>query len=123
MCCWHVVSYEITAKFAVVGPVVWLDCVLVRVSVAVKRHQEKKSKLGRKGFIQLIFLQHCSLLKKVRTGTQTGQNPEGSSCHKSHGGMLLTGLLPHGLSILVPYKIQAHNPRNSTTYNGLGPPH
>ena len=31
-------------------------------------------------------------------------------------------IAPHGLLSLLSYRIQDHQPRNGTTYNGLGPP-
>jgi len=53
--------------------------VLVRVSVAVMEKHDPKSKLGRRGFVQLI-VPHCSpSLKGVRRRTQTSQEPGGRS--------------------------------------------
>jgi hypothetical protein len=53
-----------------------------------------RSKLGRKGFIQLT-LPHCSSSRKeVRTETYTGQELGSRSWCRSHGGVVLTGLLP-----------------------------
>jgi hypothetical protein len=34
------------------------------------------------------------ITKEVRTGTHTGQEPGGTNGGRSHGGMLLIGLLP-----------------------------
>ena len=51
-----------------------------------------RSKLGRKGFIQLTLLHCCSSQKEVRTGTQASQ--EAGADAEAHGGMFLTGLLP-----------------------------
>lgn len=31
--------------------------------------------------------------------------------------------VPHGLLSLISYRTQNHLPRDSTTHNGLGPPH
>jgi hypothetical protein len=52
--------------------------VFSRVSIAVTKHHDK-IKLGRKGFIWFVFPHCCSLLKEVRTGTQTGQGIGGRS--------------------------------------------
>ena len=52
-----------------------------------------KSKLVRKEFIWLTPPHCCSSSKEVRTGTHTGQEPGGRSWYRSHGGVLLTGLL------------------------------
>lgn len=38
-----------------------------------------KSKLERKGVIELTVPQHCSAVKDVRIGTQAGLEPEGKS--------------------------------------------
>jgi hypothetical protein len=51
--------------------------VLVKVTVVLKHHHQ--SNFGREGFIWLMLPHHCSSLKEVRTGTQTGQAPEGRS--------------------------------------------
>jgi hypothetical protein len=53
-----------------------MHAVLVRVSIAVRK-QQGQSKLRRRGFIHLTFPHHCSTLKKVRTGIQTGLEPGG----------------------------------------------
>ena len=53
-----------------------------------------KSMWGRKGIIWLVLPQHCSSVKEVRAGTQTGQAPGGRSRCEIHGGVLLIGLLP-----------------------------
>ena len=57
---------------AVVTEVSVLVGVLVRVSIPAQTSRPR-SKLGRKGFIQLTFPHCCSSLKEVRTGTQAGQ--------------------------------------------------
>ena len=62
--------------------------VLVRVSKARTKHHDKRASWRKKGLFGLYLL-----LKGVRTGTQIGQDPEGRSRCRSHGGMLLTGLL------------------------------
>jgi hypothetical protein len=49
--------------------------------------------LGRKGLIWFM-LPHCGpLLKDVRAGTQPGKEPGGRNQYRSHGVVLLTGLL------------------------------
>ena len=54
---------------------------------------QPKSKLGRKGLIQLTLPHRCSSLKEVKTGIQTEQEPGGSSWCRGHGGVLLISLL------------------------------
>ncbi|EDL26831.1 mCG1040357, partial [Mus musculus] len=49
---------------------------LLRVSVAMMKHQRPKAKWGSKGFIWLV-LAHCGPITEVRKGTQAGQEPEG----------------------------------------------
>jgi len=52
-----------------------------------------KSKLGRKGFIQLTFLHCCSSPRKVRTKQNANRTGTGSrSWCRGHGGVLLAGL-------------------------------
>jgi hypothetical protein len=51
----------------------------VRVSIAVMKHQDQKASWGKKMYIPLPLPYLCSLLKEVRTGTQTGQEPGGRS--------------------------------------------
>lgn len=48
--------------------------VLVRVTIAVFKYHDQ-SKLGRRGFIQLILPHHSSSSKEVKTGTQSRQEP------------------------------------------------
>jgi hypothetical protein len=54
--------------------------------------------LGKKEFIELILPYSCSLLKKIKAGTQVGLEPGGSSWARSHGGEQLTGLTPMAFS-------------------------
>jgi hypothetical protein len=42
-------------------------------------NKQKRSKLGRKGFIQYTHPHYCPSPKEVRTGILTGQNLEGRS--------------------------------------------
>ena len=54
-------------------------CILVKVTIAViKDHNQ--SNLGRKVFMWLTFIfTSLVLIREVRTGTQTGQEPGGRS--------------------------------------------
>jgi hypothetical protein len=67
--------------------------VLVRVCIPEQNIMTRR-KLGRKGLIQLTLPHRCSSPKEGRTGTHTGQELEGRSWCRGHGGVLLTGLLP-----------------------------
>lgn len=51
----------------------WL---VLRVTIPVMKHHDKKGKLRRKGFSWLVF-PHCSSLMKGKTGTQAEEEPEG----------------------------------------------
>jgi hypothetical protein len=66
--------------------------VLVRVIRAVMRHHDHKE-LGWKGFIRLTLPQHWSSLEDIGTGTQAEQECRGRSWCRSHGLLLLPGLL------------------------------
>jgi hypothetical protein len=61
--------------------------VLVRVSIPAQTSWQR-SKLGRKGFIQLMFPHCCSSLKEVRTGTPAGQEA-GADVEAMEGCFLL----------------------------------
>lgn len=52
-----------------------LGPVLVRVTIAVKKHSEQVH-VGREWFILFIIPHHCSLRMEIRTRTQTGRNTE-----------------------------------------------
>ena len=86
----------------------------VRGSVTVMK-QYDQSNVGRKEFTWLLLPHHYSLLKEVRTGTLTGQEPGGRSGCRGHGGVLLTDLLtmPSSTSFLVV---------PGTTSSGRAPP-
>jgi hypothetical protein len=88
--------------------------VLVKVSiVGIKHHGQKKF-----GEEKVYFdLQLETIIKEVRAGTQTGQEPRCTSGCRGHGGVFLTGLLN-----LHSYRTQDHQPRGGTTHNGLYPP-
>ena len=50
---------------------------LVRLPIMIRHHN--RSSLAKKGLICLTLPHHHSSAKAVRTGTQTGQKPEGRS--------------------------------------------
>ena len=52
-----------------------------------------EKQVGEEGFIWLTRLHCSSLLKKLTKETQIGQEPGGRSSYRTHGGVLLTGLL------------------------------
>jgi hypothetical protein len=80
-----------------------------------------KNNLGRKGFIWLTIPYHSLSSKKVRTGNQTGQDPGDRSRYRSHGAVLLTGLLI--LACSACFVIDSGPPAQRWhTHNGLGPP-
>jgi len=61
--------------------------VLVRVSIPIQTSWPR-SKLGRKGFIQLTLSHCCSSPKEIRTGTQAGQEA-GADAEAMEGCYLL----------------------------------
>jgi hypothetical protein len=65
--------------------------VLVRICIPAKTSWPR-SKLGRKGFIQLTLPYCCSSPKQVRTGTQAGQKAGADA--EAMEGCFFTGLLP-----------------------------
>jgi len=67
------------------------EAVLVRVSIPAQTSRPR-SKLGRKGFIQLTLPHCCSSPKEVRTGTQAGQEA-GTGAEAMEGCFLLAFLL------------------------------
>jgi hypothetical protein len=87
--------------------------VLVRVTIAVRKHHEHQSNLGRNGFIQLMRLHHSSSSKEVRTGAQAGQESGG------RGGKLLTGSLPRLAQ--TAYRTQDHQLQGGPTPQWIGP--
>lgn len=68
----------------------------------VKRLREIPNILERKGFIWLRFPHHHPLLKTVRAGVQTGQEPGDRSWCRGHRKMLLTVLLRMASSACFP---------------------
>jgi len=51
-----------------------MEADLLRVTLVVMKHHDQ-SNLGREEFILLSLPHHCSPLKEIRTGTETGQEP------------------------------------------------
>jgi hypothetical protein len=76
-------------------PVLHKSCVLVRVSVAGKKHCDQKQ-LGKKRA-------WLPSLREVKAGTQAGQKPGGKNKHvsraRSNGGMLLCWLALPALGV------------------------
>jgi hypothetical protein len=66
--------------------------------------------------------QHCSSLKEVGTGTHTGQEPGGRSWCRSHGGMLLTGLLIMACSACFLIEPRTTSPRMASPTMGWALP-
>ena len=65
--------------------------------------------------IQLLIIEGSQnrILKRAETQRQD----------RSHGRMLLIGLLAHSFFNLLSYRTQDHLPRDGTIHSGLGPPH
>lgn len=57
----------------------FLERLSVLEFLLLQQNNTTKSKLGRKGFMQLMFSHLCSSPKEVRPGIQPGQEPGGSS--------------------------------------------
>jgi hypothetical protein len=98
---------------------VQMDIVLVRVSIPAQTSWPR-SKLGRKGFIQLTLPCCWSSPKEVRTGTQAGQEAGADAAEAMEGCSLLT-CFP-GLLSLLSYKTQDYQPRDGTTHKGPSHP-
>jgi hypothetical protein len=69
-----------------------------------------QSNLGKKGFIQFTLPQYSSLSKKVGTETEAEQKPGGRSWGRSHGHVVLTGLLPMACSDCLLIETRTTNP-------------
>ena len=80
--------------------------VLVRVSIPAQT-SGPRSKLGRKGFIQLIPPHCCSPPKEVRTGTQAGQKA-GADAEAMRN--VLYWLASPGLLSLLSYRTKITSP-------------
>jgi hypothetical protein len=74
-------------------PVPVMSCILFRVTAAVVKHYMTEETGRGKMFIWFTLPQHCSSLKEVRTGIQTGQETGGRSWYRGHRGILLFSLL------------------------------
>ena len=69
---------------------------------------------------QFTVLHHSLSLKKTRTGTQSGQEPEaGADTEAVEGAAYWLVLLDFQYAF---YRTQDHLPRDGTTHNRLGPP-
>jgi len=90
--------------------------VFVRVSIPAQT-SGPRSKLGRKGFIQLTLPHCCSSPKRVRTGTQAGQ--EAGADAEAMEGCFLLACFPGAYSACS--LVEPKSTRDSTTHNGLGP--
>jgi hypothetical protein len=80
-----------------------------------------RSKLGRKGFIQLTLPHCCSSLKEVRTGTHTGHKLGGRSWCRGQGEMLLIGLLLLACSACFLIEPRTTSPEMVPPTMGLSP--
>jgi hypothetical protein len=82
------------------------------------------AKLWRKRFIWLILLHSRSSLKKVKSGTPTGQEPGGKKLMERWWRGAGYWLASHGLLSLFSYRTQNHQPRGgSSTSVGWALPH
>ena len=90
----------------------------LRVSIPAQTSWPR-SKLGRKGFIQLTHPYCCSSLKEVSTGNQADQKA-GADAEAIEGWSLLA-YFP-GLLSLLSYRTQDYQPRDGPTHNGPFPP-
>lgn len=75
-------------------------------------------KLDEKEFVQLMLSCCCSWPKEIRTETQIWQESWNCMWGRSHGVVLITGLLS-----LISYRTKDHQVREDTTQNRLGPFH
>jgi hypothetical protein len=92
--------------------------VLVKVSIP-EQTSWTRSKLGKKGFIQLTLPHCCSSPKEVMTGTQVGQEA-GADAEAMEGAAYW--LASPGLLSLLSYRTQNYQPRDGTTHNGPSHP-
>ena len=74
-----------------------VDTVLVRVSIAVMEHHDKKETEEEKIYLAYIST-YSQSLKEARTGSRQGRNLEAVNWCRGHGGVQLTGLLPMACS-------------------------
>jgi hypothetical protein len=77
--------------------------------------------LEKKGLIQLNPPGLSPSLEEVRTELKQGWNLDVGADAEAMEGTAYW-LAHHGLLNLLSYRTQDHQPRDGTTYNGLGPP-
>lgn len=53
--------------------------VSVKISITAEKHHDQNASWGVKGLFSLHIPYCCSVVKEVRTGTQTRENPGGRS--------------------------------------------
>jgi len=83
------------------------------------KHQDQEASWGGEGLFSSHFHIAISSPKEVRTGTQAGQ--EAGADAEAMEGCYLLACSPW-LAQLASYRTKDHQPRDSTTHNGLGPP-
>jgi hypothetical protein len=88
----------------------------LRVSIPAQT-STPRSKLRRKGFIQLTFPHYYSSPKEVRTRTQAGQ--EAGADAEAIEGCYLLACFPWLAqpALLLSYRTQDYQPRDGTTHN------
>jgi hypothetical protein len=91
--------------------------VLVRVSIPAQTSRPR-SKLGRKGFIQLTFPCCCSSPRKSGLELKQVRKQELS---RGHGGMFITGLLPLACSAFSLIETKTTSPEMVPPTRGLSP--
>jgi hypothetical protein len=96
-----------------------VECFCQGLNSCTKHHDQEAS--GRKGFIQLTLPHCCSSPKEARTGTHTGQEPGSRSWCRSHGGVLLTGLLPLACSACFLIEPKTTSPGRAPPTMGSSP--
>jgi hypothetical protein len=99
-----------------------LACCLSQGLCSYTKHHDQEASWRWKGLFSLhshITVHHQ---RKVRIATHTGQELEGRSWCRGHGGVLLTGLLPLAWLSLLPYSMQNYQPRDGTTHKDALPP-
>jgi hypothetical protein len=94
--------------------------VLVRVSIPVQNITTKKQVEEERVYSACTSTLQF-ILKKVRPGTQAGQELGPRSWCTGHGGMLLMGLLPLACSACFLIDPQDYQPRDGTTCKGSSP--
>ena len=85
-----------------------------------KHHGQKQPGVERA--VWLVFPNHCSSLKEVRAETKDRARAWRQKLMQRPWRGAAYWFAPHGLLSLLSYRTQDHQPRDGTTYNGLGPP-